>query len=115
MQTRDLHALPAPADASLLGVDGMYLLNRHTLIGVQNGTHPNRVVRMELSDDGHRITDVAAVAANSPLMSDLTLGVLHDGWFFFNANGQWDLFDDGLQPNKDAHFENLRVLKIRVK
>jgi hypothetical protein len=114
-QTRDLHPLPVPADASLLGVDGIYLLNRRTLIGVQNGTNPNRIVRMDLSSDGHRITEVTTLAANSPLMSDLTLGVLHDGWLFFNANGQWDLFDDSLQPNKDAHFENLRVLKIRVK
>ena len=114
-QTRDLHPLPVPADASLLGVDGLYLLNRRTLIGVQNGTNPNRIVRMDLSDDGHRITEVSTLAANSPLMSDLTLGVLHDGWLFFNANGQWDLFDDSLQPKKDAHFENLRVLKIRVK
>jgi hypothetical protein len=115
VQTRDLHALPVPADASLLGVDGIYLLNRRTLIGVQNGTNPNRIVRMDLSSDGHRITEVTTLAANSPLMSDLTLGVLHDGWLFFNANGQWDLFDDSLQPKKDAHFESLRVLKIRVK
>jgi hypothetical protein len=115
MQTRDLHALPVPADASLLGVDGIYLLNRRTLIGVQNGTNPNRIVRMDLSSDGHRITDVTTLAANSRLMSDLTLGVLHDGRFFFNANGQWDLFDDSGQPNKDAHFENLRVLEIKVK
>jgi hypothetical protein len=70
---------------------------------------------MDLSGDGHSITEVTTLAANSPLMSDLTLGVLHDEWLFFNANGQWDLFDDSLQPKKDAHFENLRVLKIRVK
>ena len=114
-QTRDLHPLPVPADASLLGVDGIYLLNRRTLIGVQNGTNPNRIVRMDLSSYGHRITEVTTLAANSPLMSDLTLGVLHDGWLFFNGNGQWDLFDDSLQPSKDAHFENLRVLKFRVK
>jgi len=69
----------------------------------------------DLSGDGHSITEVTTMAANSPLMSDLTLSVLHDGWFFFNANGQWDLFDDSLQPKKDAHFENLRALKIRVK
>ncbi|HEY8181865.1 MAG TPA: hypothetical protein VII32_06465 [Thermoanaerobaculia bacterium] len=93
---RDLHPLPVAANASLLGIDGLYLLNRRTLIGVQNGTNPNRIVRMDLSSDGHRITEVTTLAANSPLMS-------------------WDLFDDSLQPNKDAHFENLRVLKIRVK
>jgi hypothetical protein len=115
VHTGDLRSLPVPADVSLLGVDGIYLLDRRTLIGVQNGTNPNRVIRIDLSSDGHSVAGVQTLAANSPLMSDLTLGVLHDGWFFFNANGQWDLFDDDGKPKKDARFENLRVLKIRLK
>ncbi|MGZ4778616.1 MAG: hypothetical protein ACXV5L_05430, partial [Thermoanaerobaculia bacterium] len=48
LATRDVRYLAAPDDASLLGIDGLYLAGAKTLIATQNGTSPQRVLRLDL-------------------------------------------------------------------
>ncbi|HEX2059411.1 MAG TPA: hypothetical protein VHK90_01595 [Thermoanaerobaculia bacterium] len=94
--TRDVHVMRVPNDVSLLGVDGLYVLDRHTLIATQNGTTPNRVIRIRLTANRLAVESVRTLAANLAGMGDPTLGVLVKNRFFFNANAQWDLFgEDG--------------------
>lgn len=95
-RTRDVHAMRVPNDVSVLGVDGLYLLDRHTLIATQNGTTPNRIIRIRLTPNRLAVESVRTLAANLPGMGDPTLGVLAGKRFFFNANAQWNLFgEDG--------------------
>jgi sugar lactone lactonase YvrE len=96
LRTRDAHALRVPPNAALLGVDGLYFVNDRTLIGTQNGTSPNRIVRINLAPGGMAVSSVETLAANVVGMGDPTLGVVVGKRFFFNANAQWDQFgDDG--------------------
>ncbi len=95
-RTKDIHALRVPGDASLLGIDGLYLAGERTLVATQNGTNPNRIVRIELARGGLAVSSVVPLLANSELMGDPTLGVIANNRFFFNGNAQWELFgDDG--------------------
>jgi len=95
-RTLDVRLLPVPANVSLLGVDGLYVAGARTLIGTQNGTNPNRIVRIRLSSGGVGIAGVDTLLANAENLGDPTLGVVAGDRFYFNANGQWDLFaDDG--------------------
>jgi hypothetical protein len=95
-RTKDVHALRVPPNVSLLGVDGLYAVDDRTLIGTQNGTNPNRIIRIRLAPSGLAVSSVETLLANAPGMGDPTLGVLVGKRFYFNANAQWDLFgDDG--------------------
>lgn len=111
-ETRDLHLLPIPTDSTLLGVDGLYAAGRNVLIATQNGTTPNRVLKLLLSADGLKVDRVETLAANDPKMIDLTLGVIARGQFYFNGNAQWDAWDDDGALVKGAKLEPLRVLRV---
>ncbi len=96
LRTRDVHPLRVPPNASLLGVDGLYFVNDRTLIGTQNGTNPNRIIRIRLAPGGLAVSSVETLLANGSGMGDPTLGVVVGKRFFFNGNAQWDLFgEDG--------------------
>lgn len=95
-RTRDILPLKSPNDTSLLGIDGLYLADDTTLIATQNGTTPNRVIRIRLTPNRLAVQSVETLAANLPEMGDPTLGVLVGKRFYFNANAQWELFgEDG--------------------
>jgi hypothetical protein len=91
-RTRDVHALRVPPNASLLGIDGLYLVDERTLIGTQNGTNPNRIVRIRLAPGGLAVSSVDTLLANVADLGDPTLGAIAGKRFYFNANAQWNLF-----------------------
>ncbi|MEO8381802.1 MAG: hypothetical protein ABI779_19225 [Acidobacteriota bacterium] len=93
-RTLDVHALGVPATASLLGVDGLYAVDERTLVGTQNGTSPNRIIRIRLAPGGLAVAAVETLLANVSGFGDPTLGVIAGNRFFFNGNAQWDLFDE---------------------
>lgn len=89
-RTRDAVTLRVPSDVTLLGVDGLYLLNATTLLATQNGVNPNRIIRIDLASP-LAVQRVTVLAANQPRMGDPTLGVLSGDRFYFHANAQWEL------------------------
>src|SRR5215207_2122020 len=54
LETKKVSTVAPPPEATLLGIDGLYF-HRNTLIGIQNGVNPQRIVRMYLSSDNQRI------------------------------------------------------------
>jgi DNA-binding beta-propeller fold protein YncE len=88
-RTGDLVRLSVPANVSLLGVDGLYAADARTLFATQNGTNPNRILRVRLAAGGLAVESVETLLANDDRMTDPTLGVLARNRFYFNANGQW--------------------------
>jgi sugar lactone lactonase YvrE len=91
--TRRVRLLDAPADAALLGIDGLYTEGPGALLAVQNGTAPARLLRLRL--EGPRITAVEAVDVGHPKMAEPTLGTFADGRFHYIANSQWDALQKG--------------------
>ncbi len=87
-----------PPRQTLLGIDGLY---RHgnTLIAVQNGVRPQRVLRLTLSGGGERIEAIEVLESSLPIFDDPTLGVIVGDAFYFIANSHWPQFDaDGNLP-----------------
>ncbi len=103
--------LPAPPGTTLLGLDGLY---RHgsDLIAVQNGTSPNRVVRIRLSSDRSRVEALEVVEANTPDLTAPTLGVVEGDDFYLIANGEWDAFDEQTGIPDPTRFQPPVLLKI---
>ena len=84
--------LEAPANASLIGIDGLISDGRF-LYALQNGTAPQRVLR--LTPDAHwsRIEAVEVLAASLPQIDEPTTGLVHDGELVFVSRSQWSDFD----------------------
>lgn len=92
-QTKAVRYLDAPRNAALIGIDGLYYY-QGSLLAVQNGLKPNRILRVFLSKDFTAIERVDVLEANEPTMVEPTLGCLAGDTFYFNANAQWALVDD---------------------
>ena len=88
----ELQAVQAPVNVSLYGIDGLYRFG-NTLIAIQNGIRPNRVVSLDLSDDGLSIAGHKLLAMNLPEFDEPTLGAIRDSRFYFVANSHWNRFN----------------------
>jgi hypothetical protein len=77
------------------GIDGLYLYG-DSLLAVQNGTEPNRVIRLFLDRSLTRVLRWEALDSNSPGLGAPTHGTVVGRDFFFLANSGWNqLADDG--------------------
>jgi hypothetical protein len=111
-KSREITPLDTPDTVSLLGVDGIYLANDRTLIAVQNGANPIRVLRLALRGDGIGIDRVTTLAANHSPMTDVTLGTFAHGAFHFIANGGWEAWTDEGKRNEKVPLEGVRVMRV---
>jgi sugar lactone lactonase YvrE len=100
------------AGATMLGIDGLYFY-KGSLIGVQNGVTPQRVVRISLSKNFKQAVRLEVIEANNPVFLEPTLGVLVKDTFYFIANSQWPLVDDNGKLAEDK-LQEPAVLKIKL-
>ncbi len=114
-RTLDIRPLPVPQNVSLLGVDGLYVVGGQTLVGTQNGTNPNRIVRIRLASGGLGISSVETLLANVSGLGDPTLGVVAGDRFYFNANAQWDLFAEDGTITDPVKLKEAVVLSVPVR
>lgn len=114
LRTRQARLVAHPPELSIAGIDGLYLTG-NTMIAVQNGTSPERIIRMHLDDSLSRIDAFDVMESNSPGLGEPTHGVVVGSRFYFIVNSGWDhLADDG-QPKPGAAFESpaIRVFDLR--
>lgn len=84
--------LPAPSSASLIGLDGL-ITDGRVLYSLQNGTAPQRVLKLVPDAAWSRIEAVEVLAANLPQIDEPTTGLVHDGELVFVSRSQWSDFD----------------------
>jgi sugar lactone lactonase YvrE len=89
--------LSAPADASLIGVDGLTTDGR-AIYGFQNGVAPQRVLKLTPDADWTAIGAVEVLAANLPMIDEPTTGLVRNRELVFVSRSQWsDFGGDGAQ------------------
>jgi len=93
MATKKYVKLAAPANVSLIGIDGMYFY-KNSLIAIQNGVRPHRVIRLFLDRNFDRVERAEVIEANNHLFNEPTLGVLVKNELYYIANSQWGSFND---------------------
>jgi sugar lactone lactonase YvrE len=91
LQDGSLVKLEVADDTTAYGIDGLYRYGNE-LVAVQNGIRPNRVVALQLSDNGLAITGSRLLAANLEQFDEPTLGVIRGDDFYFVANSHWNRF-----------------------
>lgn len=92
LRTDSITAVPGPEERAIRGVDGLRLW-RGRLIGVQNGSNPQRVVEFTLDSDGRRIVG-ARVLDLPPAAGEPTVGVVIGDRYVFVSSGQWGLWSE---------------------
>jgi hypothetical protein len=100
VKTGKLRLLEHDAKMILQGIDGMYLF-KDSLIAVQNGVLPNRIVRLTLSGDSVSRLDVVVRAG---IASELTHAAIKGSWLYFIIRSGWDRAEDkgSMKPGTDA-------------
>jgi hypothetical protein len=91
-ETKAVSALEHPADVPLWGIDGLVRYGR-SLMAIQNGIRPYRVVRLDLDRSGRRVKRGTILELDHPKYVAPTLGVMDGGALYYVANAQWDSFD----------------------
>lgn len=113
VSTKKVTHLGPVAGQTLLGIDGLYFY-KGSLIGVQNGVSPQRVVRITLSKDLRRAEKLRVIEAGNPIFLEPTLGVLVNGEFYFIANSQWPLIGEDGKFADETKLLDPVVLKIKL-
>ncbi|MBZ5524359.1 MAG: hypothetical protein LAP21_19150 [Acidobacteriia bacterium] len=101
--------LQTSAPMALEGIDGLYLTG-DSLIAVQNGTQPERIVKFHLKS-ASEVDRFEILEANWHGLGDPTHGVLVGDQFYFIVNSGWDrVEDDGMfKPGAPAEIWRLRL------
>jgi hypothetical protein len=87
--------LAHPPELALHGIDGMYLRGR-TLVAIQNGTSPERLLLLHLDAALTRVTRWEVALARTAGLGDPTHGAVRGDRFEFISNSGWDrVADDG--------------------
>jgi sugar lactone lactonase YvrE len=86
-----LNYLPHPENVAVVGLDGLYR-NGDSLIGIQNGTQPERMVHFVMNPAETEITGGQVIHQIAQL--DPTHAVEVDGWFYATSNVGWSKVDD---------------------
>jgi hypothetical protein len=113
LQTKQCVELSAAPNMTLLGIDGLYAY-KGTLLAVQNGINPARLVRLYLSPDLGRVERLETIEANDPAFDEPTLGVLVKDSFYMIANSQWGAIDEQGKLAADDKLKEPVVLKIKL-
>src|SRR3954468_4617144 len=103
--------LPHPENVAVVGLDGLYR-NGDSLIGIQNGTEPERILRLVMNPAQTEITGAQVIHQIGQL--DPTHAVEVDGWFYATANVGWSTVDDNTGQLKPGEkFTPPVLLKFR--
>jgi sugar lactone lactonase YvrE len=113
VKARSVTRLAPPPNVTLHGIDGLYFY-KGSLIAIQNGVNPHRLIRLALSPDQKQLNNFSVIEANNPLFDEPTLGVIVKDTFYFIANSQWEKVDDKGQLAPADKLQNPRILKVKL-
>lgn len=82
-----------------------------SLIAVQSGTQPPRIVRYDLTDDLKGVVSQHPLSANQPQYEGLGQGVLAGEYLYFIANTQRSLYGQGGKVADEGALEPVKILK----
>jgi sugar lactone lactonase YvrE len=106
--------LPHSENIADVALDGLYL-DGDSLIGIQNGTDPIRILRLQMDHAQTKIIAASIIEQSSERMGDPTHAVLVNGWFYVSANVGWSNADDNTGELKQgASFTSPVLLRFRA-
>lgn len=102
----------APATA-LNGVDGLYF-HRGTLFLAQNGTSPERVMRVQLDALLTQVVSAEIIERATPTLGDPTHGVFVGNDFYYVANSGWSELDDHGDVKPGSKLTPAHIIRLKA-
>jgi sugar lactone lactonase YvrE len=99
---------------ALYGTDGLYF-DRGSVILIQNGSSPERVVRLRLDATLTRVTSEEIIERGTATLGDPTHGVVVGDSFFYIANSGWDELDEHGELKPGSKPTPARVMRFRLR
>jgi len=99
---------------ALNGVDGIYLHGR-SLILLQNGTSPERVMRLRLDDSLSRVVSSEVIERATPTLGDPTHGVFVGDDFYYIANSGWSELDDHGDVKPGSKLTPAHIMRFKTR
>ncbi|HNR76879.1 MAG TPA: hypothetical protein PKM48_07090 [Parvularculaceae bacterium] len=111
LKSNEITQIANPTAAHLGGIDGLYLY-KGELIGIQNGTSPQRIVRVDLDKKGITATSLTVLQQALPEWNEPTHGVVDGDALYYIATSNWPAYDDEGNPRDGARLEPLRIMLV---
>ena len=109
--SRRVSSIRVPATLALSGIDGLALF-KSSLIAIQNGIIPHRVIRLDLAPDGVAISRWRILEMNHPDFDEPTLGVVVGSALYFSADSQGEKFLDEKHPIRPDQMREAVILEL---
>jgi len=109
----EAQVLANPTEAHLGGIDGLYL-HRGDLIAIQNGTIPQRIVRLRLDPAGTTVLHLEVLQQQLPGWNEPTHGLVDNDRLYYLATSNWPAYDDDGNLRDGAALEPLRVMSVAL-
>jgi hypothetical protein len=103
--------LAHPEDIALTGIDGLYLVG-DSLIAIQNGTEPERILRLRLDGAQQKVVSAEVLEQGGERLGDPTHAAVVDGWLYVIANVGWNKVDDSGKLKAGEKFTAPVVLRF---
>lgn len=84
LASKDWQSVTSPDNLELLGIDGLYLY-KGSLVGIQNGIRPWRVMRLHLAEDGLTVTSSDILEIKNPDLTGATTGAIVGDTLYYVA------------------------------
>ncbi len=112
LESHEAKLLDVPDTVSLIGIDGLFT-HRGSLIAVQNGVSPHRIIEIETDKNYEKVTGIKVLAQNLPEFDEPTLGISTLDGIMFVASSQWPKFAPGGNVREGQTYEPTRIMLIR--
>lgn len=103
-----------PAKLVLGGIDGVYWYD-NTLVVIENGMSPHRVMRLTLDKTGRKIVKAIPLEAARPELTLPTYGTIDGDGLYFIANSQKNAYGAYGTPKDDAKLEAVNVFRSNLR
>ncbi|MDZ7627306.1 MAG: hypothetical protein U5J99_02720 [Parvularculaceae bacterium] len=111
LKSNSVTPIANPGGAHLGGIDGLYLY-KGDLIGIQNGTTPQRIVRIDLDRKGLTARKLSVLQQALPEWSEPTHGFIEGDRLIYIATSNWPAYDDAGKPREGAVLKPLRLMSV---
>ena len=113
LATKRVTGLQKSNDVVDASIDGLYFY-QGSLVGIQNGIHPGRVVRFYLDPTLTRIIRSEILETYNPAFENPTTGSLDDDSLLFMANTQLHKWSPGKPLPPAVSLKDIQILRIKL-
>ena len=103
-----------PKALVLGGIDGLYWYDG-TLVAIENGMSPQRVIRLHLDKDGRTISKLMPLDVANPAFALPTTGTIAGDSLYFIANSQRNAYDTYGVPKDSTKLQPVKVFRSNLR